>query len=160
MIDERKSTTPKNKPAKVGQNPHRGPIKIRLSVGGRSELQLAETTEVAANCDVETGDEEAANKASGGIAELLRASNVAGPQAMEDLDEREAIVGMLTMSRGFTSPNSSSGDQSVPPSCPSSSQRHRKGRRRPNASVGDDYSDVVSKVHQDDEYSKTTQSIQ
>ncbi|EFX82823.1 hypothetical protein DAPPUDRAFT_302352 [Daphnia pulex] len=136
MIDEHK---PK-KPAKIGQNNQRGPIKLRLSAG--------------------------ANKS--GIEELLRASNMAVPGALEELADpgraspstREAIVGMLTMSRGFSSPTSdqngslsiSSLDKSNPPPVPVVSQRQRKGRRRLNSSLTDDYGDVVSKVHQDEEY--------
>ena len=89
---------------------------------------------------------------------------------------------MLTMSQGFATENSSdkvqcrfgyftlfhfnnkfsiqSGslsfgglEKSIPP-VPSVAQRHRKGRRRLNTSLTDDYGEVVSKVHQDDEYSK------
>ena len=96
---------------------------------------------------------------------------------------REAIVGMLTMSQGFATDGSpdhviaiivpgselilehfffffesqtmglSLANSSAPP-VPSVAQRQRKGRRRLNASCSDDYGDIVSKVHQDDEYSK------
>ena len=172
MIDERKSSS-KPKPAKIGKDSHRGPIKLRLSgeslascnpsgtificfnfhlVGGRSELQLSEACpEVAAHCDIETGDEVANN--SGGIEDLLRA----GSQALDAVDEREAIVGMLSMSRGFSSPDPTgrrlSGNQS---SSAASSQRNRKGRRQLNTSLSDDYGDGISKVHQDDDYSTKT----
>lgn len=50
--------------------------------------------------------------------------------------------------------SSSQLDHSAPPSVPVVQQKQRKGRRRLNTSLSDDYSDVVSKVHQDDEYSK------
>ena len=78
---------------------------------------------------------------------------------------REAIVGMLSMSRGFapasaTDPSAvaallaSSVYESAPPPLPSVAQRQRKGRRRLHASLTltDDVGDVISKVHQDDEY--------
>ena len=66
---------------------------------------------------------------------------------------------MLTMSQAFATDGSSdhmgvSLDNSGAPPAPSVAQRQRKGRRRLNASFSDDYGDAVSKVHQDDEYSK------
>ena len=55
-------------------------------VGGRTDFQFAETTEVAANMDVETGEDKLGGPNQSGIEELLRASNMAGPGAMEDLE--------------------------------------------------------------------------
>ena len=40
------------------------------------------------------------------------------------------------------------------PPVPSVTHRQRKGRRRLNATYSDEYAEVVSKVHQDDDYSK------
>lgn len=51
-------------------------------MGGRAELQLAETTEVAANIDIETGDDVVPPK-KGGIDELLRASSMPRRESME-----------------------------------------------------------------------------
>ncbi|XP_045028311.1 lysine-specific demethylase 7B isoform X1 [Daphnia magna] len=159
MIDERKG----HKPAKIGPNMQRGPIKLRLSVGGRTDVPFPETAEVAAHMDIETGEDKQAGDNKSGIEELLRASNMAVPGALDELEDRgraspstrEAIVGMLTMSRGFSSPTSDQNGflNSNPPPHPSASQRQRKGRRRLNSSLTDDYDDVkVSKVHQDEEY--------
>jgi len=164
VIDEKKL----KKPAKV--RPHnnqqqRGPIKLRLSVGGKTEYHFAETTEVAAHMDIETGN--GIDPSKSGIDHLLRASSVNRSASLEGLDSRgtgrtspstrEAIVGMLTMSQAFATDGSSdhmgvSLDNSGAPPAPSVAQRQRKGRRRLNASFSDDYGDAVSKVHQDDEY--------
>ncbi len=60
---------------------------IRLvSVGNRSELQLAETTEVAAHIDIETGDE-LNSSANGGVEDTFMASNMRGRGSFEELDE-------------------------------------------------------------------------
>lgn len=101
MIDERKA----NKPAKIGQNMQRGPIKLRLSgscsftfiyhliletysyaVGGRTDVHFPETAEVAAHMDIETGDDKQAGLSKGGIEELLRASHMAVPGPLEELE--------------------------------------------------------------------------
>lgn len=108
MIDERKHKLP----TKSIRNEPRGPIKLRLSgihilqcsnckvhnvislhcfcfffliVGSRTDhFQFAETTEVAANMDVETGEHKVIRSNKTGIDHLLRASNV-GPLPLEDL---------------------------------------------------------------------------
>lgn len=54
-------------------------INFSVSVGGRQEFQFAETTEVAANMDIESG--EVVNTKSG-IEHLLRASTVRDPEPM------------------------------------------------------------------------------
>jgi len=110
------------------------------SVNSRTDYQLSETTEVAAHMDIETGDDDLNNSTnSGGIENLLRASDIGGTASLEELkyvfkislyikfalskdiilifclsysnsgraspSTQEAIVGMLTMSRGFSSPD-------------------------------------------------------
>ena len=53
-------------------------------VGGRSDFQLAETTEVGAHMDIETGDDN--STAKNGIEHLIRASSITGSEALEDLE--------------------------------------------------------------------------
>lgn len=95
MIDERKTY----RPGKIDAS--RGPIKLRLSgtsniysynvkstielclVGSRTDFQITETTEVAANMDIEASDD--ADPAQNGIGDILRASAFPGAQGYEDL---------------------------------------------------------------------------
>jgi len=141
-----------------------------LLVSGRSEHNFAETTEVAAHMDIETGgDDNGIDPSKTGIDHLLRASSINRSGTLQELDSnngrtspstREAIVGMLTMSQGFAEDSSSdhNGGLSVnqlepgAPPVPSVTHRQRKGRRRLNATYSDEYAEVVSKVHQDDDY--------
>jgi hypothetical protein len=54
-------------------------------VGGKTEYQFSETTEVGAHMDIETGESKLAGANKSGIEELLRASNMAVPGALEEL---------------------------------------------------------------------------
>ena len=56
-----------------------------LLVGGRTDYQFSETTEVAANLDIETGEDKLATANKSGIEVLLRASNMAVPAALEEI---------------------------------------------------------------------------
>lgn len=61
-------------------------VNFLSSVGSRTDYQLAETTEVAAHMDIETGDDDLNNSTnSGGIENLLRASDMGGTPSLEEL---------------------------------------------------------------------------
>ncbi|XP_050685869.1 histone lysine demethylase PHF8-like isoform X3 [Eriocheir sinensis] len=150
MIDE----TPRRKGVHL-QPPE--PLKIKLSLTN-ADVVCSEAVDVAEEVEVAPSH----NAAHNGIDELLRASayapdfNEDSPARMEDLDSesgraspstREAIAGMLSMSRVV--PNSRSTSRKLS----AANTRQPKPRRR----YDDD--ENMSKVHQDEDYVYPTLDI-
>ncbi|KAK8396444.1 hypothetical protein O3P69_005472 [Scylla paramamosain] len=149
MIDE----TPRRKGVHM-QPPE--PLKIKLSLTN-ADVVCGEAVDVAEEVEVAPSH----NQAHNGIDELLRASayapdfNEDSPARMDDLDEsgraspstREAIAGMLSMSRVVPSSRSTSRKLA------SANSRQPKPRRR----YDDD--ENMSKVHQDEDYVYPTLDI-
>ncbi|KAK8396441.1 hypothetical protein O3P69_005472 [Scylla paramamosain] len=150
MIDE----TPRRKGVHM-QPPE--PLKIKLSLTN-ADVVCGEAVDVAEEVEVAPSH----NQAHNGIDELLRASayapdfNEDSPARMDDLDSesgraspstREAIAGMLSMSRVVPSSRSTSRKLA------SANSRQPKPRRR----YDDD--ENMSKVHQDEDYVYPTLDI-